>query len=267
MAPVQAKPPAPQALAGTGRMPRLPRKPAPAWQRLLRRGRWGTLALLLVAFLAALLAAHQAAQHRQAPAYLAQTARQRALDDAATLLALPAGRGGSATRVALALAEPALEPYRASGAAAPAPGTPPVGALAESAASAAAVPRPAGLAGAPPGRARIPDTIEGSSALSSGTDALMSLTINARLRVVDGRGGPFRLLATRPGDDGGPARAQLQRRGATAAWFERGESPAPGWQLVDISPSDVLLLTPQGNPMRLTRDASEPGPAPGAPPH
>ena len=116
---------------------------------------------------------------------------------------------------------------------------------------------------------RIPDIIEGGWSPAKDSDALADLTVNARLRVLDGSGGPLRLLAVHLHD--GDPRAQLQRRAASGAngadpgWYEVGASPLAGWRLLEVLPSDVLVLTPQGRPMRIHIE-SPPAPASVAPP-
>jgi hypothetical protein len=101
----------------------------------------------------------------------------------------------------------------------------------------------------------IPVSIEGLPSLPEGGDGLAGIVVHASLRVLDGNNSPFRLLATRL--DNGSARAQLQEHDATGrvlasnGWLAAGDSPAPGWQVLKVTPASVLLLTPFGNPLRL----------------
>jgi len=214
-------------------------------------------------------------------AQIAQAARQRALDHATALLAASAQAAGIGVPVALdlpggsgyALSAGGVSAADATAAttttattgtsAAPAfvPGASAPDASALPGAQKAPdvdLPPPVHLTAMP--HARIPDAIEGSAALPAGSDVLSTLTIETRLRVLDASACPFLLLATQLGD--GSARAQLQRRGAAgataagAAWYERGDAPAPGWQLIDIGTDTALLLTPQGDPLRLQRSAA-----------
>jgi hypothetical protein len=112
----------------------------------------------------------------------------------------------------------------------------------------------------------IPDAIEGAEVPHATGDALDGVAVMASQRVQDGGGCPFVLVATRTND--GTPRAQLRRRDlaqpgtATAGWLEIGDGPAPGWHLLSISRDDVLLLTPQGSPLRLRMAASN-GSGPG----
>ncbi len=202
----------------------------------------------------------------------ALTERQRALDDATGLLWQPVGaRAPKPPATSPTLATPPV-PAQAPATDAPSAGSrqwPPVSPTASgprplaSGGVAARPPLAAPSPGAPPvamaPHRRIPDAIEGDSPPVPGTDALAGLAIEGRLRVLDGRQAPFRLLATRMGS--GSARAQLVRRGAppaaggTAAWFEPGDSPAPGWRLVTVAGPEILLLTPDGNPLRLNLEA------------
>lgn len=184
---------------------------------------------------------------------------QRALDDAAALLnPLPAAGLPTAANPARASAASAAGSSRQAVAAPPAVSRP-------EAAVAAGAGRPAAADRQGPApatavlRRRIPDAIEGNGSPAPGMDGLAGLAIEGRLRVLDGRQAPFLLLATRIGSSG--ARAQLMRRGlgaspsGTPAWFEPGDSPAPGWRLVNVAAEQILLLTPDGNPLRLNIDA------------
>jgi len=216
-------------------------------------------------------------------AQIAQAARQRALEHAASLLAASAPAAGAGVPVVLDLPGGSGDsatgyPFPAANGAAGSAGASPSAATTITPSASAYAPDDGPLHGAqpapgaelpppvhltPPRQARIPDAIEGSAALPTGSDVLSTLTIETRLRVLDGSACPFLLLATQVGD--GTARAQLQWRlgggaaAAGAAWYERGEAPAPGWQLIDVGVDAALLLTPQGNPLRLQRSL-----APGA---
>jgi hypothetical protein len=108
-------------------------------------------------------------------------------------------------------------------------------------------------AGAP--RRPIPDRIEGTAPSRRDTDALVAVTIDSGLRLVDERDAPFRLSEVR--NTPGAARAHFAPRDGNpsypvpAGWLEVGESPINGWRIVRIESGAVVLLTPAGNPMRL----------------
>jgi hypothetical protein len=111
----------------------------------------------------------------------------------------------------------------------------------------------------------IPAGIEDGTARPAPGDALYGLTVRGALRVIDDADCPFALSATR--SDGGRTRAQIRSArsqgasGATAGWFEAGDSPWPGWRLLKVAPTEVQVLDPQGNSVRLRVDAYRAEPA------
>jgi hypothetical protein len=109
----------------------------------------------------------------------------------------------------------------------------------------------------------IPEAIEGSSDQHPAEDALASVSVLASLRTVQADSAPFALLALR--DTGGTMQAQLAARAADAGltvlpgWYGRGDSPAPGWRVLDVTSQEATLMTPAGNVLRLgPRPARDP---------
>lgn len=109
---------------------------------------------------------------------------------------------------------------------------------------------------APQMPARIPDAIEGTTTFAArDADALAPYTVSAALRILE-EDAPIVLQEVR--QDAGPARARFGARPGSATtavptgWMELGDSPMPGWRIIRIQAQAVLLMTPLGNPVRLT---------------
>lgn len=107
----------------------------------------------------------------------------------------------------------------------------------------------------------VPLIIEGSMLSPGDGDGLSGVTVHASLRVFDDRNAPLSLLAIRYEDATPLALMQVAVNGTgkstPTAWLPVGGIPAPGWQILEISSSSALLITPLGNPLRLHLGVSQ----------
>jgi hypothetical protein len=113
----------------------------------------------------------------------------------------------------------------------------------------------------PAPRLPIPDRIEEASS-DSDRDPLQDVSLQANVVTLSPTLFPRELLEVRASQ--APPQARIGKGGGAApsegAWFEPGDSPVPGWMLVNIGPDYATLMSSHGNLVQL----SVAGPAGGA---
>jgi len=107
-------------------------------------------------------------------------------------------------------------------------------------------------------RPPIPDQIEQPAPLSSSGDTLQSMTLQANLILMDRALAPLVLQEVRFAQS--PPQARLGHDRALSegdgAWFEPGDTPAPGWMLVRIDADSATLMSAHGDLVQLPLDSA-----------
>jgi hypothetical protein len=102
-------------------------------------------------------------------------------------------------------------------------------------------------------RAPIPEQIESDSA-APGADPLKEMSLLGSLLTLSPASFPCVLLEVRA--DQAPPQARLTQGSGTeasaGAWFEPGDSPAPGWMLVSVAADSAMVMSSRGNLVRLS---------------
>jgi hypothetical protein len=101
-------------------------------------------------------------------------------------------------------------------------------------------------------RAAIPDRIENASSTSD-SDPLQGMSLQTTVVTASPTLFPWTLLETRPGQN--PPQARLAENGTSiatdGAWFEPGDSPIPGWMLVNVETDFATVMSSHGNLVEL----------------
>jgi hypothetical protein len=104
-------------------------------------------------------------------------------------------------------------------------------------------------------RPPIPEQIEDAST-ASGSDPLEEMSLQGNLLTLSPALFPWVLLEVRAEQVPPQARLRLSQSSESAtsdgAWFEPGDSPAPGWMLVCIETDSATVMSPRGNLVQLS---------------
>jgi len=100
--------------------------------------------------------------------------------------------------------------------------------------------------------ATIPARIEGGTAAGQSVDPLASMSLDSGVLASDPRDVPLAAIEIRVGRD--PPRVRLRSTldaAQGAAWYEAGDTAAPGWTLVSIDTGAVTLMSTDGHLVHL----------------